>query len=79
MKKYKFILMLLVLLPWSPVFSQETETEDDDTENVTVDSDAAKIIVNKYRLGDGITFSAPDGGYNINLRGFIQTTFETRK
>lgn len=77
MKKYKFILTLLVLILWFPAFSQEVETEEDDVE--TTDSDGAKIIVNKYRLGDGITFSAPDGGYNINLRGFIQTTFETRK
>lgn len=71
--------MLFMLGLCFPVLSQEVETDDDDSEAVTADSDAAKIIVNKYRLGDGITFSAPDGGYNINLRGFIQTTFETRK
>ena len=79
MKKYKFIVMLFILILWFPAFSQETDSEDSDTETLTADSDAAKIIVNKYRLGDGITFSAPDGGYNINLRGFLQTTFETRK
>lgn len=77
MKKYKFIVMLFILILWFPAFSQETDSEDSDTETLTADSDAAKIIVNKYRLGDGITFSAPDGGYNINLRGFLQTTFET--
>ena len=79
MKKYKFIVMLFILILRFPAFSQETDSEDSDTETLTADSDAAKIIVNKYRLGDGITFSAPDGGYNINLRGFLQTTFETRK
>ena len=79
MKKYKFIVMLFILILWFPAFSQETDSEDSDTETLTADSDAAKIIVNKYRLGDGITFCAPDGGYNINLRGFLQTTFETRK
>lgn len=79
MKKYKFIFMLFMLGFCFPALSQENETEDDDSEAVTADSDAAKIIVNKYRPGDGITFSAPDGGYNINLRGFIQTSFETRK
>ena len=78
MKKYKFIVMLFILILWFPAFSQETDSEDSDTETLTADSDAAKIIVNKYRLGDGITFSAPDGGYNINLRGFFLTSFETR-
>ena len=71
MKKYKFIVMLFILILWFPAFSQETDSEDSDTETLTADSDAAKIIVNKYRLGDGITFSAPDGGYNINLSLFL--------
>ena len=55
MKKYKFIVMLFILILWFPAFSQETDSEDSDTETLTADSDAAKIIVNKYRLGDGVT------------------------
>ncbi len=66
--------MLLLALPLAA-----QEYEGDDIVLTTTDSSAEKIIVNQYRLGDGITFSAPNGGYNINLRGFVQSTFETRK
>ena len=45
MKKYKFIVMLFILILWFPAFSQETDSEDSDTETLTADSDAAKIIV----------------------------------
>lgn len=60
-----------------PAFSQELE--DEDVVLSLSDTNNRNVIVNRYRLGDGITFSAPNGGYNINLRGFTQTTFETRK
>lgn len=43
MKKYKFIVMLFILILWFPAFSQETDSEDSDTETLTADSDAAKI------------------------------------
>lgn len=79
MIKLKYLNLLLVLLFFRPAFGQEFSEATDPEEEITAESDAQKIIVNKYRLGEGVTFSAPDGGYNINLRGFVQTTFETRK
>lgn len=71
------MIVLLSLFIGLPAFAQEFE--DEDIVLATADSDDNGVIVNHYRLGEGITFSAPDGGYNINLRGFTQTTFETRK
>lgn len=78
MIKLKYLKLLLVLLIGIPVYGQEFG-DGDIEEETAVDDNARKVIVNKYRLGEGVTFSAPDGGYNINLRGYIQSTFETRK
>lgn len=79
MIKMKYLKLLLILFLYIPVYGQEESVDMDTEEEITAESDAQKIIVNKYRLGEGVTFSAPDGGYNINLRGYVQSTFETRK
>lgn len=42
-------------------------------------ANAQGITLNKYRFGEGLNFSGGDGDYTMELTGFIQPSFESRK
>lgn len=79
MRLYVFI--AACLLAALPGRSQEIEEADmSDVVETTDDTDTSqpRITLNRYKLGDGLRFSAV-GGNKLVFSGMVQTTFETRR
>lgn len=63
-----------------PALAQEVEESDmSDMVEAVDDSDGAqpRITLNRYKIGNGLRFSAI-GGNKLTVSGLVQTTFETR-
>lgn len=80
MKRY--IILLICLFPVFALHAQE-EVEETDLSDMVESMDEGdisqpRITLNRYKLGDGLRFSAI-GGNKLTVSGMVQTTFETRR
>ena len=75
MKRTITLLTILLLAIHANVWGQiddDIEYDEFTTMPATIDA-GSKAMINKYRIGDGIRFSAVDNSYGLNLNGYIQT------
>lgn len=76
----RIILALLTLFPFVATAQEIEETDaSDQVENAeSADAEQPRILLNRYRIGNGLRFSAR-GGAKLTVSGLVQTTFETRR
>lgn len=79
MKKYIFL--LACLLPFLSLCAQE-EMEEIDNSDIVESLDEGDVVqpriaLNRYKLGNGLRFSAINGS-KLTVSGMVQTTFETK-
>ena len=76
---------MLTLLPFAGLaqegeLSDKFESDAQEQEGDTLAAPVAKgIVVSKYTLGQGITFSSPKNDYSMTLSGYVQSSFESRR